>query len=73
MVGRNMMVVIVSGCHSKRICAFHESLREKLWLTLLENEPSVFTKFSDEFSVLVSPSLWFQRTLPSSLNLSFSS
>ena len=64
-VGRNIMLVIVSGFHSIRICAFHELLRVKPWLSALANEDDELTKFSDDVRLSTSPSLWFQRTDPS--------
>ena len=65
-----MMFVIESGCHSRRICPFQLLEREYLWLRLLPNDEVVpLKKFSVELFEKTSPSLWFQRTLPSSLSL----
>ena len=69
-LGRNMMLVIVSGVHSTRIWAFQESEREKLRFRLFEKDPTCETKFSDEEMVWESPSRWFQRTEPSTFRRS---
>ena len=66
-----MMLVSVSGVHSTRMLAFHRLFRPYCWLTLLENEPTRLTKFSDEFFVPMSLFEWFQRTLPSIFSVSF--
>ena len=64
-----MMLVIESGCHSRRIWAFHWLERENRWLTLFSHdEVDWLKKFSTLLLEKTSPSLWFQRTLPSSLN-----
>ena len=67
--GRNMMLVIVSGFHSNRICAFHELLRENCWLSELLNDFDELTKFSDDDFERVLPLLWFHRTEPSHENV----
>ena len=58
------MLVSVSGRHSSRICAFHESFCVLLWLSELEKELVEPTKFSEADSDRTSELRWFHLTEP---------
>ena len=67
-----MMFVIESGVHSSRRRASQLLLRVMFpFRELPKVEAELLMKFSVERRMVASPSLWFQRMLPSSFSLSF--
>ena len=67
--GRNMILVIVSGFHSRRKRPSQLLLREKFLARLLEKDDFWLTKFSEATVLLMSPSLWFHLSEASILSL----